>query len=361
MLHLSPASPSVRARRTHMYRPAPSPNLPKPSITPIAATALLPERLQSRVASPSASSPPAASSPPRMDFPQHQRMTSSASSIRLRINTRSPNSPTQPTFQMKPSPLSRTEPESSPRPRDPGPTSSPLNTRPPTGSPFRARTPSNAGSTHNTPATARPPISFNRDATPVQITPPPRGTGSPFVNSPIRGPSPTAPLPPPPPQARSPPRNRPPPPGSAFPPPNRGPGFNGPPGPGPMGLPPRQGMPGIPPPNAMGPRGMRPPPGSISMGPGGPPPPNIRLPPAGSHQSFVPPAERGIDTKSGGEAGMAGVGRRGFAAAARAAMFVSPSDRPLGPQPQYNRRPNAPQFLDIDAATRCEFSLLNPG
>ncbi|KAF5373742.1 hypothetical protein D9758_000703 [Tetrapyrgos nigripes] len=54
------------------------------------------------------------------------------------------------------------------------------------------------------------------------------------------------------------------------------------------------------------------------------------------------------DTKIGGEAGMAGVGRRGFAAAAQAAMFI---------QPQQNfsmgfRRPSAPQTLDIGAAIR---------
>ena len=70
-------------------------------------------------------------------------------------------------------------------------------------------------------------------------------------------------------------------------------------------------------------------------------------------QTFVPPAERGIDTKSGGEAGMAGVGRRGFAAAARAAMFVG---LPQGPQPLYGRRMNSnagPRYLDIDAASRC--------
>lgn len=37
-----------------------------------------------------------------------------------------------------------------------------------------------------------------------------------------------------------------------------------------------------------------------------------------------------IDTKSGGEAGMAGVGRRGFAAAARAAMFALPPPNQRG-------------------------------
>ncbi|EIW60146.1 uncharacterized protein TRAVEDRAFT_164694 [Trametes versicolor FP-101664 SS1] len=66
------------------------------------------------------------------------------------------------------------------------------------------------------------------------------------------------------------------------------------------------------------------------------------------------------DTKIGGEAGMAGVGRRGFAAAARAAMFTT-----MGPAPPMlqdprmmtpvqgmdGRRANAPRFLDIASAT----------
>jgi hypothetical protein len=64
--------------------------------------------------------------------------------------------------------------------------------------------------------------------------------------------------------------------------------------------------------------------------------------------SLVPESEVGIDTKTGGEAGMAGVGRRGFAAAARAAMFVSPAGYSM------DRRPDPPRFLDIDAASRCE-------
>ena len=76
-----------------------------------------------------------------------------------------------------------------------------------------------------------------------------------------------------------------------------------------------------------------------------------------SFEAFVPIAERDIDTKTGGAAGMAGVGRRGFAAAARAAMFVAPNGKPGGPQPQYGRRPNAPQFLDIDAVSRCKCRL----
>ena len=76
-----------------------------------------------------------------------------------------------------------------------------------------------------------------------------------------------------------------------------------------------------------------------------PPPPPLSL--AYSHAH---PMDREIDTKIGGEAGMAGVGRRGFAAAARAAMFVasrSPSRQPahlttLGD----SHRANVPQYLD---------------
>lgn len=72
------------------------------------------------------------------------------------------------------------------------------------------------------------------------------------------------------------------------------------------------------------------------------------------------------DTKTGGEAGMAGVGRRGFAAAARAAMFVMPtgsSDPPrLSVQGMDGRRANAPKYLDINttaleaSTSRCKFN-----
>ena len=76
-------------------------------------------------------------------------------------------------------------------------------------------------------------------------------------------------------------------------------------------------------------------------------PPGIVIPEAVSpRQSFVPPPERGIDTKTGGEAGMAGVGRRGFAAVARAAMFALP----------HQRKPNQPNYLDLDAVSRRTFS-----
>jgi len=75
-----------------------------------------------------------------------------------------------------------------------------------------------------------------------------------------------------------------------------------------------------------------------------------------SGEAFIPPMERGIDMSSGGVAGMAGVGRRGFAAAARAAMFVGHGPRSMGPQPQpnYNRKQMVPQHLDLNAASRRE-------
>ncbi len=79
----------------------------------------------------------------------------------------------------------------------------------------------------------------------------------------------------------------------------------------------------------------------------------IRVPPSPapsnySSHHFVGPE---INTKSGGAAGMAGVGRRGFAAAARAAMFASsapPSVRsPTSPQrAPWNSAPSSPPPMD---------------
>ena len=72
-----------------------------------------------------------------------------------------------------------------------------------------------------------------------------------------------------------------------------------------------------------------------------------------SYAPTPPPAD--VDTKSGGEAGMAGVGRRGFAAVARAAMFVSTAFPPPPDQTDFNsrsfHRPNAPGFLDINTSS----------
>lgn len=71
-------------------------------------------------------------------------------------------------------------------------------------------------------------------------------------------------------------------------------------------------------------------------------------------RSPVPDSERNIDTKCGGVAGMAGVGRRGFAAVARAAMVAASHPHP-GPSRHGDaslmmdgRRPNAPKYLDLN-------------
>lgn len=71
-------------------------------------------------------------------------------------------------------------------------------------------------------------------------------------------------------------------------------------------------------------------------------------------RSQVPDSERNIDTKCGGEAGMAGVGRRGFAAVARAAMVATSHTHP-GPSRDRDaslamdgRRANAPKYLDLN-------------
>ncbi|KAF9532197.1 hypothetical protein CPB83DRAFT_903757 [Crepidotus variabilis] len=312
--------------------------------------------------------PPAPAPAPAPNPPRHQREGSTASS-RLRINTlgRPPPSPTNQSFKSSPLAQGNRQDTSTPRPREREPT-------PPTAAAAtapRTRTPSNAGSNQSTPSTARPPVSFNnQETTPVQTVPsrPPfpnvpqaRGTPPPMG----AGPGPGQRNGPPPPNGIPFPRGPPPPGGLGGSPP--GPpaiGYpqrtasaqgGGPPGPS-IGYPQRtasaQG--GGPPPQLGGPRAMGP--GHPGPGPrmaSFPPPKSDAEPPSQSmvrpEEAFVHPAERGINTKSGGEAGMAGVGRRGFAAAARAAMFVHPMHGIGG---QYNRRPNAPQFLDIDVSSR---------
>ncbi|KZT26549.1 hypothetical protein NEOLEDRAFT_1177545 [Neolentinus lepideus HHB14362 ss-1] len=80
------------------------------------------------------------------------------------------------------------------------------------------------------------------------------------------------------------------------------------------------------------------------------PPPRTPPPPTPGTPKVQEP-----DTKTGGEAGMAGVGRRGFAAAVRAAMFATDiashvhagHDSGWGTPSMDGRRPNAPRFLDI--------------
>ena len=83
-----------------------------------------------------------------------------------------------------------------------------------------------------------------------------------------------------------------------------------------------------------------------------PPPPPLSLP-------YPRSMEQEIDTKIGGEAGMAGVGRRGFEAAARAAMFAASRSH----QPPHitalgdSYRANVPRYLDTSAT----FDLVKQG
>ena len=79
-----------------------------------------------------------------------------------------------------------------------------------------------------------------------------------------------------------------------------------------------------------------------------PPPPPLALAYSHAHSRAV---GREVDTKIGGEAGMAGIGRRGFAAAARAAMLAASSSphqpgrvTPLGD----GQLANGPQYLETN-------------
>jgi len=371
--------------------PPPVPTLAKPSSSSTQVTA--PQRMQGRVApllssptvpapssSPLASPPPRSrDSPPRMGYPATER---------LKINTSTSGPSFQPSLS---SPLARSAP-------DRKETTSPLSARPrdlfasPT-SPLRSRPLQTAeprgsvSSNHSTPTTARPSFPIGRDpppsakvglpasnnnlpsriGTPSALNGPPNGHGSrpSFNSSPSRNGSPAP---------NGPAFNRNlqgpngPPPTNGFPPGHNGIPFssNGPQGP-------PAGLPGPPPTNGF-------PPGhnGIPFGPNGPqgPPAGLpRMPPRHYTSSLpgrihsplqaaaVPPPgsyplieERDIDTKTGGEAGMAGVGRRGFAAAARAAMLAVQPARPPGPPHQHGGQLNPPRFMDIDAVPRCKFA-----
>jgi hypothetical protein len=105
---------------------------------------------------------------------------------------------------------------------------------------------------------------------------------------------------------------------------------------------------------------VRPPPrqGSYALDvvPPSTPAPATPAPPRSPAPSIEP------DTQVGGDAGMAGVGRRGFAAAAHAAMFATAAGHIGGPryggivaEGADGRRPNAPKYLDINTASSyCE-------
>lgn len=304
-------------------KPPPVPTLPKPAVSPSAATALLPQRMQNLVSShpppvapprvPLPSAPnarPGSSNPPpraSVSQPPPQQRLGTPSNDRLRISTASPAQ------SSRSSPLGRSPDRNdtgSPaaRPRDPYTPSSasPLRTRP-----DDTRPSSNAGSFASPQGQSRPSFSSTRDAPPPNnVQPPPSRQES---NAPARrGPENNAP-----PNMQPPPRQ-----GSYVPAPSRGPETGPPP--------------------------------HMQQGP------LRQIPYFAPLVSHTPIPENDIDTKSGGEAGMAGVGRRGFAAAARAAMFVIPPQPNMGgnrlyaPQPQLGEQVNAPRFLDMDAASRCK-------
>ncbi|KAG6814910.1 hypothetical protein H0H93_011780, partial [Arthromyces matolae] len=308
-----------------------------PSLSPAAATSLLPQRLQDRLASPV--------SPRQPELPQ-QRPSIDA----LRINT---SSPSLSKFQSRPSPLaSRTDVErtSSPFMRSnltpsPAPSTrsiptSPLQPRAAPSVDIRARRPSNAGSMHstlNTPSSGpsvevRPRKPSNASSVYSTLNPPPSG---PSVDGRPRKPSNASSV------------------YSTLNPPPSGPSVDGrprkpsnassvystlnppPSGPSVDGRPrkpsnassiystlnPPSSSPSTARPAVAGPSAYNPPP--LLREPQRPPlVPNRGVSPT-SHPYPEP------DTKIGGEAGMAGVGRRGFAAAARAAMFVMPSAAPV--------------------------------
>lgn len=98
-------------------------------------------------------------------------------------------------------------------------------------------------------------------------------------------------------------------------------------------------------------------------------PPMQHQQPMPQRQAPMPPSSpprasppRELDTKTGGEAGMAGVGRRGFAMFAAAAMFAASAAQvrniPVPVDP--GRRFNGPQHLDINSANSGDRGMLLP-
>ncbi|TFK42313.1 hypothetical protein BDQ12DRAFT_269471 [Crucibulum laeve] len=282
------------------------PTLPKPSVTPAAATALLPQRLQNRVVSPVSSNGPSIP-PPRPGSANDRYQPRSSPLARPnpeRIDTSSPSSSVIPPVGRNFSPVNSNSISAS----------SPLR---PTGD-FRARAMSNVASAAAAgPSAPRPSFSSARE-----VNAPPRST-SVSTPGPSRGGPPMSNMGPP----------------SPIGPPLRsmsGPSPTSMSGPAPSSMGPSSSM-GHFPQSSM----------PLNMNPNNPPP---RMGPPTRQMSYVPPPERDIDTKVGGQAGMAGVGRRGFAAAARAAMFVPMASQQQGMGGM--RRQNAPVYLDINAASR---------
>ncbi len=402
----------------HICPPAP---IVKPPMSPRSTASILSQKYHSLVSRPSTpqaqshspskpslATPPTRQStpvapPPRVNSPNpppqsqasRTRSTSSLSSLGVRDQHARP--------ERTPSPLSKGAVSNSPKvafPSSPGPASPQRSQRTP--SPLATHSPHSAG-----PPRVSTPLSAGRKPS----EPPPSISSAPRVNADpaLRTPNYGAPTPPniPAPRPRAPSRAS----LRHAPPPVRQPAHSSP-------VPPLQpvrnsnAVPLSPPSSSPRPRattniGSLPP---INTSPdviyttttgshAGPPHPNydprLRAPPASPfspYRTMSPVVGPGmspmqgpfspvieVDTKSGGEAGMAGVGRRGFAAAARAAMFAqsmgpppmngpmnigispgmtlsphSPDDRAMvatmdAVQSMDGRRPNAPKFLDINS------------
>ncbi|KAF5386795.1 hypothetical protein D9615_001605 [Tricholomella constricta] len=267
--------------------PPPVPTLPRPSVTPTAAASLLPSHLQDRLASPGPTSPRTTFNDMRLGSSPPSRLQEPQPQRFGSERLRiSTASSSSSTYQPRSSPLARTAPDRN-------------NAASPAARPRFA--PTSPTSISTSPLRARPPA-------PSDIRPRTASNAG-SMSSGFSGPS-------------SPTTARP----SFSVPRDPNPTFNNmrqPPSRDPMPTSPRDTLP--------------------------PPPSRDPIPHRNMLASPVPQiSERDIDTKSGGEAGMAGVGRRGFAAAARAAMFVVPTDRPLGPQ---TRRDDAP-YLNTNVPTR---------
>lgn len=405
----------------HVCPPAP---IVKPPMSPRSTASILSEKYHSLVSRPStpvsqspshshSPSKPSISNPPARQStsvtplrinspkpPQAQPQRSRSSSTVSSLNVRDPHARPDRT----PSPLSREAASSQPKvafPSSPGPTSpqriprvpSPLATQPPqSAAPLRVPTPSNPGKVKGPQTTTSPAFRGNAEPTsrppsrsgPTLPSNPARRSRAPSIASLKHGPRPT----------RSPTLSSPTP---SVPP--LQPGRNS--STAPLSLPTSRQRPttnngALPPidtsPAVIYSTGSRTGPSQPNFDPHlrSPSAPGVPFSPYGTMSPavrsgmspmqgpFSPMVE--MDTKIGGEAGMAGVGRRGFAAAARAAMFTlgtsSPSmSRPIndGMSPRIptgpnsaddramlasmnavhgmdGRRPNAPRFLDINSA-----------
>ncbi|KAJ3492091.1 hypothetical protein NLI96_g217 [Meripilus lineatus] len=398
----------------HVCPPAP---IIKPPMSPRSTATILSEKYHSLVSRPSTpQSPTHAPSKPSISSPPAQAQSRKSSTAPLRISKppsksqdkRTTSPPSNPSLSPRDSrlgqnvprrplsrevvsrssnpPLSPSVGPASPRQRTP----SPLATQPPrSAEPPRVSTPLSAGrkSSEALPNTSAPrayPDSSARSPPPNQSAHTPPSNSTPrsrtTSNASTRPPPVRPPIQPPPVVAPLNLQNNSTPSTASLPSSRQRPNPSNP------SLPPINTSPDViyttgshaaSPPSNYDPR-MHPPPGNRPFSPYGTMSPVVGPGMSPMQAPFSPVVE--VDTKTGGEAGMAGVGRRGFAAAARAAMFAqtmgpppmngpmnigigpgmtfgpqSPEDRAMmasldAVQGMDGRRPNAPKFLDINSA-----------